>query len=65
MGKNSSKSNGYKLKISILSDYSLFAEYGIKESYFIVTFSVCVCYLAYDTLSPKNLEACSKPPYQL
>lgn len=29
-------------KINILSDYSLFTEYRIKETYFIVTCSVCL-----------------------
>lgn len=42
VGGDSSKSNGYKVKIHILSDYSLFTEYRIKETYFIVTCGVCL-----------------------
>ena len=42
VGGDSSKSNGYKVKLNILSEYSFFTEYRIKETYFIVTCCVCV-----------------------
>lgn len=53
IGENSGTSNGYRLKINMVSGCLLVAQCGINDADFILTCEVCVCYLVHGTLSPK------------